>query len=433
MTSTSGYSLQEDPSVASKPNISFIGLDPSLEYWITEAKKRIFSIAAGNRVSLIATKIMELGLAKVLYAAHQLGADLESSNPFVFFTPDGTVSLNPVRTLRGFTYGGMFNMDFDGLIGTSNSIPNGCGFSIYEIEETGPDTGLISSLKDAQSRLGPDTLTQLGKGNHFAGLYDVLDPVTGEDTNRRFVIIHCSGHVGGHKLAHPDSWLSETDGYNEIKTPHGSVTLFEGEAKKLYLDQFSETEVANSDNRDETMKELLENSPYSWKVLEKITHQGLFDDGSNHIIGTQKHNGLMPIAFNPEEGVICVKTKPNLTSEFLDTWRDGERVKELGLEKKFQALDLTPHGAGYEFRFPIKSLKIQLGTEGISNFLLDLKAEDGRMSFTYFREIREWLTFRRRAPVMREVDRADLAEIIYEMPGLMQIYPLKSIPGGSHG
>jgi hypothetical protein len=93
---------------------------------------------------------------------------------------------------------------------------------------------------------------------------------------------------------------------------------------------------------------------------------------------------------------------------------------------------MTPHGGGYEFRFPVKQLDIRLGHEGIHDFSLDLRAQDGLMSFTYFREIREWMTFRRRAPIMREVDRADLAEIVFEMPNLMQIYPLHSIPGGSH-
>ncbi|MHA2090819.1 MAG: hypothetical protein ACW98K_08160 [Candidatus Kariarchaeaceae archaeon] len=412
------------------PVVRFSGISPGFETWMVEARRRIFSLAAGNRIGKIAPRIMELGFGKVLYAATQMGADIESSNPFVIFAPDGTCTYNPLRVQRGFTYGAVLNFDLDGMIATNNSMPNGCGFSIYELDNPAPDAELMEYLTGTQLRLGKDQLSQLGKGNHFAGLYFVNDPVTGEDTGRRFVVVHCSGHEGGHKLYHPDSWLEGVDGYIEVPTPHGPITLLEGEAKRRYIDQYKETDQANTDNRDITMGEIFED--YSWKVLEKITHQGLFNNGSQHIIGTQMHKGIMPIAFNPKEGLVAVKTKPNLTSEFIDSWKQGDRAKSIGLDSKLKNLNMTPHGGGYEFRFPVKQLDIRLGHEGIHDFSLDLRAQDGLMSFTYFREIREWMTFRRRAPIMREVDRADLAEIVFEMPNLMQIYPLHSIPGGSH-
>ncbi|MHA2250062.1 MAG: hypothetical protein ACXAD7_06860 [Candidatus Kariarchaeaceae archaeon] len=415
----------------SDPIIKFSSCSPIFEKWMVEARKRIFSIAAGNRIGKIAPQIMEVGFGKVLYAADQMGADIDSSNPYVFFAPDGTCSYNPIRTQRGFSYGAVLNLEFDGLTATSNSMPNGCGFTMYELVDPMPDPDLIEYLTNAQLKLGQDQLSQLGKGNHFAGLYYVNDPVTGEDTNRRFVVIHCSGHVGGHKLYHPNSWLEGVDGYYEVPTPHGPITLLEGEARRLYVGQYKETDTANTENRDITMSEIFDDQ--LWTKLEAITHQGFLYNGSQHIIGTQRHNGLIPVAFNPEEGLVAMKTKPNLSSSFLDYWNQGERVKNLGLNRDFQDLNLTPHGAGYEFRYPIKSVDIHLGPEGIFDFTLDLKAPDAHMSFTYFREIREWMTYRRRAPIMREVDRADLAEIKFEMPSLMQIYPLQSIPGGSHG
>lgn len=414
------------------PSITFDGIDEQLIKYIEMARNRIFSLAAGHRIATIAPRIMEIGFAKILFAATQMGADIETSNPYVLFAPDGTCSYNPIRTQRGFSYGGILDFEFEGIMATNNSMPNGCGFSIYELEDPASDVQLKTYLQSAQLRLGQDQLSQLGKGNHFAGLYYVNDPITGEDTNRRFVVIHCSGHVGGHKLYHPDSWLSGFDGYNEVPTPHGPITLLEGDARKMYMEQFHETDAINTENRDLTMAEIFEESNYGWKKLEAITHQGLINNGSHHVIGTQRHGGIMPIAFNPEEGLVAVKTNPNLTSEFLDRWNQGNKVRELGLEKEFNNLNVTPHGAGYEFRYPVKSLEIKLGPEGIMNFTLDLNATDAHMSFTYFREIREWMTYRRRAPIMKEVDKANLAEIVYEMPSLMQIYPLTSIPGGSH-
>ena len=141
----------------------------------------------------------------------------------------------------------------------------------------------------------------------------------------------------------------------------------------------------------------------------------------------------MPIAFNPEEGLIAVKTIENLSSRYLDYWTEGQRVRDLGLEAEFRNLNMTPHGGGYEFRHAIKSFEIRLGPEGIHDFNISMNKTNGNMSFTYFREIRDHMTYRRRAQVMKEVYKANLAEIVYEMPGLMQIYPLQSIPGGSHG
>ncbi len=424
-------SILDTTSVTKKePVVTFSGCSPLFERWMIEARRRIFSLAAGNRIGKVAPRIMEVGFGKILYAATQMGADIETSKPYVFFAPDGTCTYNPIRIQRGFTYGGILNFEFDGMIATNNSMPNGCGFSMYELMDPMPDAKLKHYLTNIQLKLGQDDLTQLGKGNHFAGVYFVNDPVTGEDTNRRFVVIHCSGHEGTHKLYHPNSWLAQVDGYFEVPTPHGSITLLEGEARKLYMDQFKETDRSNAENRDVTMSEIFDDQ--LWNKMEEINHQGLINEGADHIIGTQQHNGLIPVAFNPEEGLIAAKTRPNLTPDFLDHWKEGERVKNIGLEQKIRKLNVTPHGAGYEFRHPVKSIDIRLGPEGIMEFQLDLKAKDAHMSFTYFREIREWMTYRRRAPIMRQIDRADLAEIIYEMPLLMQIYPLHSIPGGSH-
>ncbi|MDH5404273.1 MAG: hypothetical protein OEZ01_02510 [Candidatus Heimdallarchaeota archaeon] len=430
VTSKISNKVEDRVGYQNLPEVFHSNVDPSFQRWIEMAKERTFSLAAGNRIGHIAPKIMEIGFGKVLFAADQMGADIDQSNPFVIFAPDGTCSYNPIRTQRGFSYGAVLDFDFDGMMATNNSMPNGCGFSLYEITDEIPDAKLVNFLKDSQMRLGQDQLSQLGKGNHFAGVYIVRDPVTGEDTNKRFVVVHCSGHVGGHRLYHPDSWLSDTSGYIEVPTPHGSITLLEGEARRLYLEQYGETDKANSVNRDITVDEIFDKK-YEWNRIEEITHQGLTKN-SIHRIGTQIHKGLVPIAFNPEEGLIVVDTKQNLSREFIDYWKQGERIKQYGLESKMTNLNFVPHGGGYEFRHPVKSMEIRLGPEGIHDFNLHLNIPDGNMSFTYFREIREWMTYRRKTPIIREIARADLAEIVYDLPGLMQVYPLQSIPGGSH-
>ena len=87
--------------VEKSPKIEFTGISSSLDPWLRLAKERIFSLAAGFRAGAIAPKIMELGFSKVLYGADYLGIDVEQSNPFILFAPDGTVTYNPERIKRG--------------------------------------------------------------------------------------------------------------------------------------------------------------------------------------------------------------------------------------------------------------------------------------------------------------------------------------------
>lgn len=412
------------------PKIFLSGVTSEFEKWIDMARERIFSMAAGDRAGVVAPHIMTVGLAKVLYAAEQMGADIDAAKPYALFAPDGTCSYNIVRTRRGFSYGCILDMGFEGLMATNNSMPNGCGFSIYELDDPPNDRTLIEFLRIAQKQLGEDRLSQLATGNHFAGVYYVLDPITGEDTNRRFVVVHCSGHTGGDKLYHTDTWLKETDGYHTVETPHGPIVFLEGDAKHQYMDQYAWVETNNENNRSVTMEEIFSNM--SWHVLEHITHQGVIPNTTMHRIGVQIHDTMVPIAFNPEEGLVAAQVKPNLTSEFIGHWDQGARVEELGLKEKFTGLDFTPHGGGYEFKHPIEKMEIQLDSQGIAGFDVVLQGVEQEFNITHFKQMRHMMTFRRKLPVMRELFRADLADIVFEMPTLIQICPPKSIPGGSH-
>ena len=402
--------------------IGIRNIHEDMHMWHSIAQERIFSLAVGDRLGEIAPKIMEVGYAKVLYAADSLGSRTDDS--FVFLAPDGTCSLNVERTRRGFAYGGLLDMDFDGLLATSNSMPNGCGFSVFEISDV-EDGKLIRHLESSQQNLGEDELSQFGKGNHFAGVYRVCDPVSGEDTGRRLMVVHCSGHVGGDLLYYPDRWLSGEDGYHLVQTPHGPVTLLESDAREMYKTQFQKTEDANSLNRDKTAEEIL--GGLEWKRLSSITHQGLLP--SRHLIGTQRSQGELPIAFNPEEGLAIVRSKPNLSKECVAQWSEGWRVEELEIEKKIMNLNITPHGGGYELRFPFDSLRINLDSQGIESF--DMSFLNQNLHFANFREIRQWITYRRKLGIMYQILKYDLADHIYDLPPLMQVYPLKTVPGGS--
>ncbi|MCY3412409.1 MAG: hypothetical protein INQ03_12300 [Candidatus Heimdallarchaeota archaeon] len=414
---------------AREPTISIQGVDDKMTPWIAKAKERILSLAAGDRIAKITPHIMQIGFGKVLYAANEMGADIESASPYILFAPDGTCTYNMERIKRGFTYGAILDMEFDGLMATSNSMPNGCGFSMYELIEDISEDRLHDFLDNVQSRLGEDKLSQLSKGNHFAGIYRVIDPISGEDTNRRFVVVHCSGHAGGPKLYFPETWMAEMDGYHCVPTPHGNISLLEGEARMEYLKAFESTNGINAKNRDITMEEIFQDK--AWIKLEEICHQGLLSNGDVHLIGTQKHEGLMPIAFNPEEGLISVINNPNLTSEFLECWDQGQRVDSLGIKRKLMQINITPHGGGYEFKKSVDAFTIYLNKDGVDKFKTTFSDGEHR-TFSYFKEIRDVMTYRRRNTVMREVYRADLAKIIYENPVIKQIYPKQSIPGGSH-
>ncbi|UCG03443.1 MAG: hypothetical protein JSW11_05505, partial [Candidatus Heimdallarchaeota archaeon] len=396
-------------------DFKYTGLDTKFEKWLALAEERLFSVAVGNRVAHIALKIMNIGFAKVLYGVNELGADIETANPFVIFAPDGTCSFNSTRTKRGFAYGAILDMDFDGLLATNNSMPNGCGYSLYELIDPLPDDKLIRLVSTTQKRLGKDQLNQLGKGNHFSAIYYVKDPISGEDTGRRFVVVHCSGHVGIDFLYYPHLWLNQIEGYHIVQTPHDDVIFLEGEARELYLKNYEYTNQVNANNRDVTMNDIFTDQQ-EWRLLEKITHQGLRKNGKLHLTGTQIHDGTVPIAFNPEEGLIAAKINPNLRAEFLNTWEHGQRVKDMGLYNALSSLNFAPHGGGYEFRFPVENFNIQLDPKGINHFQMRFKGDGAQVQFKDFRKIRNLMTFRQKTPLIQKLGETHLIKILYHMP-----------------
>lgn len=406
-------------------------LSKEMEKWLKEAEKRIFSLGTGNRITPIAVKVMEIGFSKILYAANELGADIEKDRPYIVFAPDCTCTFNKIRIGRGFSYGALIKGEFSGMISTNNSMPNACGYTIAELTTQKTDVSLKNHLTQKQKEIGKDHLQQLGKGNHFSAVYYVKDSITGEDTMRRMINVHSSGKLGT-KFLYDLSWLSELEGYYKVETPHGSVEFLEGEAKKQYLDKYNEGDKVNADYRFEVLEEILGEGTF--KVMEEITHQGLSKDGKYHRLGVQVHEGLIPIAFNSEEGLILVETKPNLNKELLETWKHKEQVEELGLKEELSQINFSPHGGGYEFLYPVEKFNIHLSKNGIYSFDAELKpAKKPKIQekVTYFRELKEHMCFRRKLPLMREVFRADLIKHIYDLEPLMQIYPLVSIVGGT--
>ena len=413
-------------------------VDPEFSKYLQLAKERIYSLSAGNRIAKIVPFIMRVGFAKLLYAADKLGVDLDQHKSFIIFSPDGTCTYNEKRLKRGFSYGATIKIDFNGLISASNSMPNGCGFSIYKLTDNMSDEDRLKLIEVKQKELGEDQLYQLSKGNHFAGLYKVLDPISGEDTNDRYIVVHCSGHTGTDFLYNPETWLHEEKGFYTVKTPHGDVQLLEGEAKRRYIEKAKSGERINADNRTALVEDVFGKG--NFKTLEEITHQGISNDGYTHLLGVQIHKGLQPIAFNAQEGLIAVREKNSLSKEFLESWEKYNLIKSLNLENELQHLNFTPHGAGYEFKKDILDFKINLNHEGISHLNLDLKDQTNSevnsakipLKFNSFRNIRDYMTYRRKFQVLKEIFKADLIDHKFDLIPEKAIYPLVSIPGGSH-
>lgn len=417
------------------PNKYLANIDSKLLPYFFEAKSRIFSISAGDRIAKIVTSIMRIGVAKMLYAFESLGGNINQNKSYVIFSPDGSCTYNPLRLKRGFAYGSIIKSDFNGLLSASNSMPNGCGFSIFKLNDDMSDEKRIKHIEKKQKEIGEEFIYQLGKGNHFAGLYEVKDPVSGEDTGERHIIVHCSGHSGTKFLYDPDDWLKDVDGFHEINTPHGNVHFLEGEAKKRYISKSKEGEEYNAKSRIGIISDVFGKN--NFEILEEITHQGISEDGLTHKLGVQIHSGNQPIAFNPDEGIITVKAKKNLTTKFLDTDPSFSNTKMLGLTKEFKNLNFTPHGSGYEFKHPVSDFKIYLNNEGLAHIDLKLdvpkKGNFGKKKLTFnsFRDIRDNMTYRRKFTIMKEIYRADLIEHINDLFPIKQIYPLVSIPGGT--
>lgn len=412
-------------------------VDPAFSKYMQFAKERIYSLSAGNRIAKLVPFIMRVGFAKILYAANHLGVDIEQHKSFAIFSPDGTCTYNAERLKRGFSYGAIIHSDLNGMISASNSMPNGCGFSIYKITDDLTDEQRNKLIEKKQKELGEDTLYQLSKGNHFAGLYNVLDPISGEDTLDRYVVVHCSGHTGTEFLYNPETWLNEEDGFHTVKTPHGKIYLLEGEAKRRYISKAKSGAKTNADNRTEIVEDVF--GKENFETLEEITHQGISNDGYTHLLGVQMHQGLQPIAFNAQEGLIAVREKNSLSKEFIESWGYFPAINSLGLENSLRNLNFTPHGAGYEFKKDVQDFRIFLNNEGISHINLDLldstetnKSKVQSLTFNSFRNIRDNMTYRRKYSVLKEIFKADLIDHKFDLWPQKAIYPLVSIPGGSH-
>ncbi len=405
------------------PEVRYVGVSPEFEKWLEEAALHHASMAAGDRASAMSEAIMRVGSAKLLFAIDIMGLDI--GKYAVIFAPDGTFSMNRIRTKRGFSYGGLMIADYDGYLFLHNAMPNGCGYTVAKISPDLTDEQIEQILVQARKRLNQDV--QLSTGNHFAGAYYAKDPLSGEDTGERYVLVHCSGHVGGAKL-YDVSWLQSTPGFEEIQTPHGKVTVLTDEAKKEYLEFFDYADKGNAKNREAYLSEIFNEGEYG--IICSLTHQGLLYEGKNHRLGVQKIiQDLMPVAFNPEEGVALLKGKRNISpaSEvFLKTFTEQEMI----IDKKYvRNLNIVPHGAGYEFKDKIHKIQIGLNKEGIEKITINF-ANTGTVSVPNMRSIRERITYRRKTPIMKQVAKFELAEHVFDLPYFYQIYPLKSIPGG---
>ena len=413
--------------------IQINNLNSEFEPWMKEAERRIFSLAAGNRIALIAPAIMKIGLGKILYAANELGADIEKNKPFVLFAPDGTCTYNELRISRGFTYGCLIKAEFDGLIATHNAMPNGCGYSLFEFKDSPTDEELIKQAKIIRKNITDEQAVELGKGNHFVALYTVLDSISGEDTGKRYALLHCSGHDVGKEPLYNVDWLEKESGFNKVMTPHGDIWLLENEAKKLYLEEHEKFENMNINGRNNVMNEFYEED--SFELLMDLTHQGLAENGKYLKLGIHLKDKIVPVAFNAEEGTLLLKTNSNLSKEFLEKWHHYKDIKELNYEQELQNIDMTPHGSGYEFKYPVKGCSINLDKTGLTDFTIKLQiSEDStiKASATYFKKIRNFMTYRRKLPIMKEVFYANLGEPIYDLKPLIQIHPRESIPGGHY-
>lgn len=389
--------------------------------WIKEARKRIHSIAAGDNSSFVARCIMEVGFAKLLYALDHL--ELDWSRSFVLFAPDGTFSMNMERLQRGFTYGSVIHFGTEDYLVTHNAMPNGCGFSIYELDTSKiSDEEILKVSKEHQDQLEDDK--KLNVGNHFAGVYRGIDPVTQEDSGKRFVVVHCSGHVGKDKLYHTQ-WLRDHDGFNLVHTPLGPVTVLQDEARREYLNWFEWSNGQNESNRESYLITIFGKGSY--QTLASVTHQGLFRNGSEIRLGVQESQDILPIAYNAQEGLDMVKGLPNIQDHVLETLEPFTALKDMPYYDDLRTINIVPHGGGYEFNDAVRSVKIVLNNKGVAKVKIKLKEATSKkkylIEFNDFKATRKLLRYRRRAEIMRQVLKYQLADVIYRLYPLFQIYP----------
>lgn len=322
------------------------------EALLQRATERVFLCGLGDVAEQLCRANMTFGLAKIMYAEHQLG--LESRALFIG-SPDATVTRNIRRWRQGFGYGGQVYWNEE--LAVLDSKVNGCGM-LVSAPRNMPDENHVRQAahqaREAHLTLdGVELMYDLDDSNHFvdaAELDQVL--VEGVELPEHIFIIHSSGHE--HRSGSPFGpglYFDESQQLramaSEISTPWGPLFALQGQHAQDYAHFCARVQAFNERRRLLYGEALF--GPHD--PLCNVTHQGMRAPGRFHLGAYcfEDARGLYPLTLGPDQPLYLIRPMPNFQPRIIEQLGWMERAQRLGVTETLLRANILPHGGGYSY------------------------------------------------------------------------------------
>ncbi len=309
------------------------------------AEERIFFLGPDDLSSRLASKNMQYGLGKMLYASH--------NEVFCVFGPDASITRNTSRWESGFGYGCVIKW-FDEGIAFPELRPNGCGMALARLEEQPTEEEIIEGLsrleEDPPELDGLEVRPDLGEGNHFFEIYRaeyIHREVEKTLSTHYYAILHCSSPE-----RKADIYGKVIEG-DWIDTPLGRVSVLLDREARDYLRLWEDYKSFCKRRRELILSKVL---PDGEVILDK-THQGIFGPaemrlGCYSAVDGNVKGDIFPLTLRSDLPVYLMKGTRNLSQGVMKKLGFLERARGLDLLEELENLNILPHGSGYEIMAP---------------------------------------------------------------------------------
>ncbi|MCB9586837.1 MAG: hypothetical protein H6718_15665 [Polyangiaceae bacterium] len=331
-------------------------MQPSPEEALARAQEHCFMSGVGDVGEALCAANMAFGLAKMHHVQRELGLPADAS--FIGAT-DATVTRNTKRWGQGFGYGGRIQWSGDFAVLDIKS--NCCGMIVVAPEQPVDIEALEANAKRLQAN--PPSLDghtvdfDLGEGNHFVDVCDVVQTFNGAEADaQQYVIIHTSGHEFRESSPHgPGIYFDASPALAAMlerrETPWGDLHILQGQAAQDWYGTYSWCQDFSLRRRELLARELVG----SLKVICNRTHQGLeaINDailGCYHFSQSDLDSGQrFPLTLAPDLPAYLVRPKPSFQTRILEQTGLYQRAERHGLLERLRGVNLLPHGGGYAY------------------------------------------------------------------------------------
>jgi hypothetical protein len=322
---------------------------------LQRAREHCFMAGVGDVGEALCSANMPYGLAKIQWIQRELGFVDDAS---FIGAPDATVTRNTPRWTQGFGYGGRIQWTGDFTVLDIKS--NACGMIVVALDDPPPSETIRERAQKLQREPlevdGVEVEFDLGEGNHFLDICQVVESYGVEPVAQTYAVIHSSGHE--HRERSPKGPGIYYDASEELRalcevreTPWGSLHVLRGERAREWYEVYDWCQRFSLARREALARALL--GPL--RVVCNRTHQGLlamndailgcycFDDAD------LEAKQLFPLTLSPELPVYLIEPLPNLDERALSETGFLPRAERHGLVERLMRANLLPHGGGYSY------------------------------------------------------------------------------------